>query len=799
VVGTLGVGPMRRSLAVGGCLSAAVALFVSHAAAQGSGGSAWVSLDGSPTGTRAQVVVNTDLSNRSQTWLDVTISGFFVTTRVGTDGRTYQDLNVPGLPSMSAPGEPRLPIVRADLALSTDAIQATPLPPVVFDLRSLSGYLVWPSPIPGQVHDGTPAQFTRDEATYGSTAGFPLGGGVGGPRRNALGGIPASMCTAYPLHWNPASGVLEVAARTRFGFGHPGGLSTPTGLSKEHSDAAGNTFPNWDVVLPDYTVNWSQYEGAFLFVCPSEWMSTIQPLITEKKTRGFAVKVINVPLSGETCPQLRQAIKNWYLATPQGADHYCLLVGGSGSTPFCSDVFSQLSDKTLSSVDGDLEPEIYMGRVYVGNTADLQNQVKKILDYEIGGQVNNDGNVLLVAHHQEDDTFTFPSYQGDVQGATYAQVTPVFTTVYGNNPAVGNGDIANAINSGVGVVSYIGHGDPAQWLHWSFSDVSFAYADANNLANFSLTPVVWSIACQTADPRVGQNLANGFMRKVQGGAVAFYGAVDQTFGPVTSVLNDSLFQAVYGRGIVRHGLAISYGEHAAMAADSLFGFDAINKYVLYGDPEMEIKRANFGGPWVPIDLLTPINVITPCPGVDCCPSCPPPMVDLQVVSVGGAPVPNVKVGIWKPRIDGTDQVLANRYTGPDGWAHIPAPGMTAGTLYVGFDDGVGRAGLDSISVQALITGVENTPPLAPLRLSAAPNVTSASTRISFGRPLTAPAILRFYRADGRLVRALRVPSGARSVDWDGKDEAGKSAAAGVYFAGFDSREARLQTRIVLVR
>ncbi len=236
-----------------------------------------------------------------------------------------------------------------------------------------------------------------------------------------------------------------------------------------------------------------------------------------------------------------------------------------------------------------------------------------------------------------------------------------------------------------------------------------------------------------------------------------------------------------------------------MAADSLFGFDAVIKYVLYGDPEMEIKRANFGSPWVPIDLLTPINVITPCPGVDCCPSCPPPTVDVQAVTAGGLPVPNVKVGIWKPRIDGTDQVLANRYTGSDGWAHIPAPGMTAGTLYVGFDDGAGRAGLDSIPVQSLITGVGFTPPPAPLHLVAAPNVTSGATRISFGRALSSPGIVRIYHVDGRLVRALRVPAGARFVDWNGSEGSGRAAAAAVYFASFESPEATLTTRIVLVR
>jgi hypothetical protein len=766
--------------------------------AQGSG-PVWVSFDGQPAGTPARVLVDPELSTRDQTYLDVSISGFFVTTRTGDDGRIYQDLSVPGLPSLSTPGEPRLPVVRADLAMSTDAASAAPVPATVLDLRELPGYQIWPSPIPAELHDGVPSQFTRNEAIYGAAATFPVGDGMGSPTRKTLGGIPATLCTAFPFHWNPASGTLEVAAHARFGFTHAGGLMTPMGISREHSDGATATFPNWGAVSPDYTVDWTQYNGTYLFVCPTAWMQDLKPLIDQKKTRGFAVSVVNVPLSGETCAQLRQSIQNWYAGTPQGADHYCLLVGGFGSTPYCADINGQVSDKVLSSVDGDGEPEIYLGRLYVGSTAELQTQVQKILDYEIGGQVNNDGNVLLVAHHQQDQDFDFASYQDQVLNAVYAQVTPVFTTIYGTNPAIGNADIKSAIEGqGVGVVAYMGHGEPADWLHWSFAHASYAHADAAALANGSLRPVVWSIACQTADPRVGSNLASGFMKNAQGGAVAFYGAVDQTYGSIVSVLNDSLFQAVYGRGITRHGLAIAYGEHATIAADPWLGVDAAYKYVLYGDPEMSIKRENFGGPSVTIDLITPLNFITPCPGIDCCPTCPAPVIDIQAVGAGGAPVPDVKIGIWKPRLGETDQVLANQYSGADGWVHIPAPGLTGGTLYVGFDDSRGHAGLDSIPVSSLVTGAEGPVPAA-LHLVATPNVTSGRTRLLFGRALATAASVRIYRVDGRLARALPALKGSAFVDWDGRDQSGAPVASGVYLATLEADRTRVNARIVLVR
>jgi hypothetical protein len=769
--------------------------------AQGSGGPLWVPLDTQPAGTPARVVLNTELSNAGQTYFDLFISGFYVSTHVGDDGRTYQEIRVPGLPNLSETGEPSLPVVRAELGIVTSATGASLLDATTYDLRSLPGYLIWPSPIPAQVHDGAPWQFMRDSTTYASPLDYPVGNGAGGTTRSALGGIPASLCSAFPVHWNPSTGTLSVAAHARFGFGHAGGLGTPMKLTSEHAGAAGATLLNWGVVSSDYTIDPFHYDGDYLIVCPSAWTATpeLKTFIQVKKTEGFKVALIGAPLNGESCWQLQQSIQAWYAGTPPGDDHYALLAGPLSATPYCVDVNGQLSDKLLSSVDGDAEPEIYLGRLLVANQAELQAQLTKILDYETGPQVNNDGTVLLVAHAEQDQYFDFPSYQDSVRNAAYAQVTPTFVTVYGNNQALGNADVANAVNAGVGVVAYIGHGGTSEWQHWTSAAASFTQSDALALSNGARTPVVWSIACDTGDLSVPQNLASGFMKNTNGGGVSFYGAVKETFGYSTVTMEDTLFQSVYGRGVTRQGLAIDLAEHAAIAADPQWGFDAVYKYLLYGDPAMSIKRHNAGGIWAPIDFLVPIDVIGPCPGVDCCPSCPAPTIDIQTRSAPGAPIPGVKVGIWKPTLAGTDEVFDNRYSGPDGWVHIPAPGLTPGTLYAGYDDGDGRAGFDSIEVVASSVTGASSPGARPLRLTARPTVSSGATRLSFGRSLDAPAALVIFDIGGRVVRTLRAGAGTGYVDWDGRDGGGRIVGAGVYLARLVAGGGAVTTRMVVVR
>jgi peptidase C25-like protein len=775
-------------------LVAALAL-PGSAVAQGSGPT-WVALDEQPPGTAAQVTLNTDLSSASQTFFDVSISGFYVTTRLGDDGRLYQDVSIPGLPSHSVPGEPRVPIVRVELGIVTGATGATLLPVIATGVHALPGYLVWPSPIPALMHEGTPEQFVRDSATYASSLDVPPGDGVGGVTRTALAGIPASLCTAYPVHWNPASGVLTVPTHVRFGFAHGGSLGSPLGLTREHADLASHTLFNWGTVGSDYAIDWTHFNGNFLFLCPSEWMPKIQKLIDQKKTRGFSVSVVDLPLTGVTCEQVRQSIQNWYAGTPAGNDHYCILVGSFVSAPLCS-TSGQVTDKLLSSVNGDLEPEIHLGRLWVANDTDLDHQVQKILGYETQPQVNNDGNVLLVAHHEQGPYFDFQAEQETVRTASYAQVTPGFVTCYGTNPSVGNADIKNDIETGVGVAAYYGHGEPNRWDDWNWAaNVSYTNTDALALANGVKTPVVWSIACSTGDLTDLTCLGAAFMRNTGGGAVAFYGAVDPIYGLTSQVLNETLFQSVYGKGITRHGLAIALAEHAVIVADSLFGFDMMIKFVLLGDPEMEIKRHNPDGVWLPLDIFAPATLFTPCPGADCCPSCPAPTVDIQVTEASGLPKSGVKVGVWKPAAGG-DELLDNRYTGSDGWVHIPAPMVTPGQLYYGWDDGDGRSGLDSIEVRPL-AGVDGSV-RRPLVLRPVPSVTAAGTQFVFGSALVTPGRVTIFGVDGRRVRSLDVPAGASTLDWNGRDAASRPVAPGAYVVRLEAGALRASGRVAVVR
>jgi hypothetical protein len=78
-----------------------------------------------------------------------------------------------------------------------------------------------------------------------------------------------------------------------------------------------------------------------------------------------------------------------------------------------------------------------------------------------------------------------------------------------------------------------------------------------------------------------------------------------------------------------------------------------------------------------------------------------------------------------------------------------------------------------------------------------PNPFNPSTRIAYRLPETGDATLRVYNLQGQRVRTLidgPVAAGAGEVTWDGRDDAGQSAASGIYFYELRVGDQLIQSR-----
>jgi flagellar hook assembly protein FlgD len=96
-------------------------------------------------------------------------------------------------------------------------------------------------------------------------------------------------------------------------------------------------------------------------------------------------------------------------------------------------------------------------------------------------------------------------------------------------------------------------------------------------------------------------------------------------------------------------------------------------------------------------------------------------------------------------------------------------------------------------------GVDSPGPLAGIALRAEPNPARASQALTFTLPARGPATIEIYNVAGRRVRTLGgdvLEAGTHRFAWDGRDQAGGRAGAGLYFVRLTSGAESASTKIL---
>ena len=94
------------------------------------------------------------------------------------------------------------------------------------------------------------------------------------------------------------------------------------------------------------------------------------------------------------------------------------------------------------------------------------------------------------------------------------------------------------------------------------------------------------------------------------------------------------------------------------------------------------------------------------------------------------------------------------------------------------------------------------PEAAGVSLTASPNPFNPRTTITFTLPHAGDAMLAVYDLAGRRVATLveaPLPEGPMSLDWDGRDDAGRAQPSGVYLVRLRQAQTIQRCRVTLVR
>ncbi len=342
----------------------------------------------------------------------------------------------------------------------------------------------------------------------------------------------------------------------------------------------------------------------WLAIGPADLLPALEPLAAHRRAQGLEATA--VPLAavfdqfghGQAEPDGIRAFLRHAHAAWRPAPRYVVLVGDATFDPrgftvpaaanrlptfLIRTVFGGQtgSDVGFARLDGDLVPDLAIGRIPARSSSQVDVLVAKILAYESAGDADWRTRVLAVADGEE------VSFEDDAERFLAAMARPYAGTVL-TAPPDGGGmtdTVRDRLHEGVGVLAYFGHGSVNQWG----KDRIFTVDDVPSLANAPRLPIVLNLTCLTGlftHPTLDA-LAEAMLWDEDGGAVAALAPTSLTLAGDQRALAHALAQGLTDGRHARLGDAV-LDAWRAVPTDAPGGRDVMQTFLLLGDPALQL-------------------------------------------------------------------------------------------------------------------------------------------------------------------------------------------------------------------
>ena len=406
----------------------------------------------------------------------------------------------------------------------------------------------------------------------------------------------------YPIQYNSVQKVLRVYNNIEvevYATG-PGQInvfnrtSNEPVYSKEFFNVYNNHFLNYsNDARFDYLVD----HGNMLVISDGAFLSSMQPLVNWKNKKGIPTEMVNVSDIGSSSSAVESYVENYY--NDNGLT-FLLLVGDIAQIPSPS-VSGSASDMSYGCISGnDFYAEVIVGRFSGSTPTQIATQVERSIEYERYPQAGAEwyDNALGIASNQgpgfggyTDDQFNDFMWDTVLSGFTYDSYEDIYD---GSGGSLSQG--INAINSGVSIINYTGHGSISSWGNGA----PLSTSNVNSLTNDNLLPFVITVGCNVGEfQSTNECFAEAWLRATNGGEPA--GAISH-FGSTISQSWEPPMHGQYGMMLV---LTESYDEHltrtmggittnGCMYMNDAQGSSGINEtkyWTYFGDPSIPLRTA----------------------------------------------------------------------------------------------------------------------------------------------------------------------------------------------------------------
>lgn len=338
-------------------------------------------------------------------------------------------------------------------------------------------------------------------------------------------------------------------------------------------------------------------EGEMLIIAPANFVAALEPLRDWKIKSGIQTTIVPTSTAGSTAAAIKTYITNFYNTHNLA---YVLIVGDHTQFPYFTLSGNTADNYFTEVVGGDNYPDLLLGKLSAENVDQVTVQVNKFIGYDQGlftqthhGAFCGIGSSEGPGDSGEYDYQHIRNINNTLQNFTYTSGYEFFEGSQGGLDASGNPNstmVKNAINEGVGIINYCGHGDYNVFVTSYFSNTNIT-----QLTNYEKLPFIFSVACQNGNYVNKLCFAEVWLRATSGGkptgAVgALMGTINQPWNPPMCGQDEciKILTETYPGNIKRTLGGISFGGLMKML-DTYSDVNTYRTWILFGDPSMMVR------------------------------------------------------------------------------------------------------------------------------------------------------------------------------------------------------------------
>ena len=383
----------------------------------------------------------------------------------------------------------------------------------------------------------------------------------------------------------------------------------------EDRNESKNIVYDFDNLYQDHFINYATYQnrytplaedGEMLVICYDSFCDEVQEFVDWKNQKGIKTTLVPKSEAGSNVSSIKSYISSFYNSHDLT---YVLLVGdknqipsqqtGSGSSSGASDIY-------YAYISGnDSYPEFFVGRFSAQNTGHINTQVERSIEYERNPQLNGDWytNGLLIASNEgagaghdggESDWQHAHNMWSDLVDYNYTYVDEMYDGSHSGEDNSGNPSdtmVRNAINSGLGIIHYTGHGDTDVWVTSNFNN-----GDVNALTNNNELPFICTVGCKSGDfsgTCLGEVFTYATNNNEPTGAIAtFMSTIYQGWAPPMEAQDEMVDILVENYSNNRKYSFGGISWNGCLKMNDAYGsdgYDETDHWTLFGDPSISLR------------------------------------------------------------------------------------------------------------------------------------------------------------------------------------------------------------------